>query len=396
MSTDNPVVIDLGSESIKAGYAAHVPSEHEPRIVTPSLVTVNGLSNGQNEHLTASHSGTTHKVIDRGFVANFDHLDSMLHYLLYEQLGWIKGEEGSALFVEPLFVGKAEREQLAQLMFEGFNVMGLFLHDAAVCSLFAAGKLAGCSIDIGHGKIDIATVTDGMTHAPGAARLSFAGEQLTKQLSRLLQQQQGVHLQMAQLNALKVQCCSVAASADAFQHLLQNPASSGAADCSQQHPSSSSNPDQQQQQQGPQDYTLPDGTKITVTTEGYQIAEALINPSLLGQPSPGLVDCILESLTDHPDPSLKRSIVENVLLSGGGACIPGIGQRVIEEMTAQLPTSLAPTLCQLPEYMALPSPHYVPWVGGAVLAKLVAHQNHFMVKAEYEEIGPSAVHRKCA
>jgi hypothetical protein len=44
----------------------------------------------------------------------------------------------------------------------------------------------------------------------------------------------------------------------------------------------------------------------------------------------GLVDCILESLNDHPDPSLKRSILESVLICGGGACTPGLGDRVLQ------------------------------------------------------------------
>jgi actin-related protein len=44
----------------------------------------------------------------------------------------------------------------------------------------------------------------------------------------------------------------------------------------------------------------------------------------------GLVDCILESLNDHPDPSLKRSILESVLVCGGGACIPGLGDRILQ------------------------------------------------------------------
>lgn len=394
MSTDNPVVIDLGSESIKAGYAAHVPSEHEPRIITPSLVTINGRSNGFSEQPQASTSGRSQRLIDRGHVTSFECLDSMLNYLLYEQLGWVEGEEGSVLFVEQLFHGKAEREQLAQLMFEGFNAMGIFLHDAAVCSLFAVGKLAGCSIDIGHGTIDVATVTEGVTNAPGAVRMSFAGEQLTELLGKLVQQQ-GIHLQPHQLNALKIQCCRAAASADAYHKLMQNPAAAvaAAAASSAEQPSSSSAP---QQPQDSQEYTLPDGTKICITTEGHQVTEALFDPTLLGHSTPGIVDCILESLNDHPDPSLKRSIVENVLISGGGACIPGIGRRILQDMQAQLPNSLAPTLAQLPEYMALQSPHYIPWVGGAVMAKLVAYQSHFMIKAEYEEIGPSAVHRKCA
>lgn len=169
----NPVVIDLGSESIKAGFAGQVPDAGEPRIITPSLVQVHPRGTQAN----GNSGGRVMPVVQRGSVTSMDRLDAMLHYLLYDQLGWEKGDEGSVLFVEPLFVGKAEREQLTQLMFEGYNVSGLYLHDAAALSLFAAGKLAGISVDIGHGKVDIAAVSEGVTQAQGAARMSFAGEQ---------------------------------------------------------------------------------------------------------------------------------------------------------------------------------------------------------------------------
>jgi actin-related protein len=243
-------------------------------------------------------------VIDRGFVANWDHLEAILHYLFYEQLGWVLGEEGSVLFVEPLFVGKSEREQLVQLLFERFNVMGMFVHDAAVLSQFAAGKLTGCTVDIGHGKIDIATVSEGTTNAPGAVRLSFAGEQLTQLLGQLMQQQQQQQQQLVQqplplqqLNALKVQCCKAAASADVYRQLMTRQQQGGSSSLAaaaavaaagpSQGPEGSTSQQQQQQLGVPEEFTLPDGAKFTVTTEGYQVAEALFDPTLLGHHTPG-------------------------------------------------------------------------------------------------------------
>lgn len=139
----------------------------------PSLVSVqqpNGSSTQQQ----------LEPVIRRGAFSDVQVLEGLLHGLLYDHLGWKEGQEGAALFVEPLFVGKGDREQLTQLMFEAFNVSGLFLHDAASLALAANSKLHGCTIDIGHGKIDIATVSDGVMHAPGAVRMSFAGQQLTQ------------------------------------------------------------------------------------------------------------------------------------------------------------------------------------------------------------------------
>lgn len=40
-----------------------------------------------------------------------------------------------------------------QLMFEKFNVSGFYDSEQAVLSLYAVGRISGCTVDIGHGKI---------------------------------------------------------------------------------------------------------------------------------------------------------------------------------------------------------------------------------------------------
>lgn len=50
---------------------------------------------------------------------------------------------------------QAVRERLVQLMFEKFNVSGFYATEQAVLSLYAAGRISGCSVDIGHGKIGL-------------------------------------------------------------------------------------------------------------------------------------------------------------------------------------------------------------------------------------------------
>lgn len=48
---------------------------------------------------------------------------------------------------------QAVREQLVQLMFETFNISGFYASEQAVLSLYAVGRISGCTVDIGHGKI---------------------------------------------------------------------------------------------------------------------------------------------------------------------------------------------------------------------------------------------------
>jgi len=120
---------------------------------------------------------------------------------------------------------------------------------------------------------------------------------------------------------------------------------------------------------------------------GSDSSRGSVRPRHPGPQHPGVIDCILEVVSDLPDASAKRSVLENVLLCGGGACIPGISGRVVSSLAGQLPSGLPASLCQVPEYMLQQTPQYVPYLGGAVMAKMVAYQNHFMIKAEYERSG---------
>lgn len=52
-----------------------------------------------------------------------------------------------------ILFGQAAREQLVQLMFETFNISGFYASEQAVLSLYAVGRISGCTVDIGHGKI---------------------------------------------------------------------------------------------------------------------------------------------------------------------------------------------------------------------------------------------------
>merc|ERR1719423_594664 len=48
-----------------------------------------------------------------------------------------------------------------------------------------------------------------------------------------------------------------------------------------------------------------------------------------------------------------------------------------------------------PPLLAPPERKYSVWIGGSILASLSAFQAMWITKAEYDEAGPSIVHRKC-
>lgn len=50
---------------------------------------------------------------------------------------------------------------------------------------------------------------------------------------------------------------------------------------------------------------------------------------------------------------------------------------------------------QRPDYMPEKLKDWSAWTGGAILARLLFSQNQHVTKADYDEAGPSIVHRKC-
>ncbi|KAK9842049.1 hypothetical protein WJX81_005988 [Elliptochloris bilobata] len=375
---DNVVVLDYGSQTFKAGLATNFPNAEEPRVVTPSAVELGSSGRGAldsvNDH--AASASASQDVVDRGVVTHWEGFESMCYDILYRQLGWEQGDEGSLLVAEPLFTSKADQERLTQLFFEQFNVNALFLCDQAVLSLYALGKTSGTVIDLGHGKVDIALVEEGRVHQPASRRLPFGGRDLTQHLARLLHLGAGgAALLRAQVEALeraKIGCMRVLDSKEEL------------AAASAQEPGA----------YAPR-FTLPDGRSVALAREGVALGEALVDPSALGLDLPPVAEAAFSAIMGHHDSAQRKAALDSVLVCGGGSAAPGAPQRVLRDLRSLAPPSITPAPVVLPEYMPPATPRHAAWMGGAVLSKVVFQGGHAIGKFDYDEIGPGVVHRKC-
>jgi len=154
-------------------------------------------------------------------------------------------------------------------------------------------------------------------------------------------------------------------------------------------------------------YELPDGQVITIGNERFRCPEALFQPSFLGMESAGIHETTFNSIMKC-DVDIRKDLVSglcvclrcvhdadalvqygNVVLSGGTTMFPGIGDRMQKELVA-----LAPSTMKI-KIIAPPERKYSVWIGGSILASLSTFQQMWISKQEYDESGPSIVHRKC-
>ncbi|KAK3253619.1 Actin-related protein 7 [Cymbomonas tetramitiformis] len=364
MSESAVVVLDCGSHTVKAGYAL---PEQDPYVVTPSAVRV-----VEDEACESTDNESLSCPIRRGLVEDWEQVESIWHYIFYEELGWVYGDEGSVLYTEPLFTPRKSRENLSQILFETFNVQGLYVQDQSVCSLYAMGRLTGCVVDIGHGRYDIVPVHEGLALSPASRRMPYAGEDLTTLLQRLLSERPGgaaAQLDFAIAATIKEACITVSESQAKYEESMRIGVEE-------------------------ETHTLPDGNQISIGSERLDLGEVFFQPGLLGlDPNEaGIVDetysAIMACQSEH-----RKSMFESVVLCGGTGVTKGLDSRFQDELNQLAPRPVS--LAKPPEYLPEDTLKYSAWTGGAILAKVVFPQNQFVTRFDYDEYGPMIMHKKC-
>ncbi|XP_069343411.1 actin, gamma-enteric smooth muscle-like isoform X4 [Eulemur rufifrons] len=110
--------------------------------------------------------------------------------------------------------------------------------------------------------------------------------------------------------------------------------------------------------------------------------------SFIGMESAGIHETTYNSIMKC-DIDIRKDLYANNVLSGGTTMYPGIADRMQKEITA-----LAPSTMKI-KIIAPPERKYSVWIGGSILASLSTFQQMWISKPEYDEAGPSIVHRKC-
>ncbi|XP_069112430.1 actin, cytoplasmic 1-like isoform X2 [Argopecten irradians] len=361
---DDCVVIDNGSHTIKAGYAANDAPLILFRTVTGAPLHQDKTNDGESkkcyvgdEVINDMDALDIRRPIERGVVTDWDAMERIWDFT-FKSLDATPSDK-NVLLTDLQMNPKWNREKMAQVMFEKFQPQGMFVFSPNVLSHYANGRVSALLLESGFEVTSVVCIYEGRKIAQSMFRSDIGGNDVTHYLIELLGKR-GYSFttpkEIEEVRTMKETCAFV-----------------------------SLDPEAEKEDKIKKELTCSDGTTICLGNERFQCMEAMFNPTLIGSSACGIHELILKSIEACPI-HVRADIYVNLILSGGNTKVAGLADRIDQELRKVLPTRFRKRVIAPPERL------YSSWIGGSIVSSLTTTQNLCMRSADYEEFGPNVVY----
>ncbi|KAI9906630.1 hypothetical protein PsorP6_003810 [Peronosclerospora sorghi] len=150
-----------------------------------------------------------------------------------------------------------------------------------------------------------------------------------------------------------------------------------------------------------QKYELPDGQTLVLGGDRYEVPELLLHPKTFGSAvvknelhdtaaakvvAKGLHRMLYDAV-HLCDADVRRDMLTNIILCGGGSLTPGLTERLHMELMQAVPSTFKVRFTTLSKIER----QFSVFIGGSILASLGSFQQLWVSKFEYDEVGVHAL-----
>ncbi|KAF3703937.1 Actin-related protein 3B ARP3-beta Actin-like protein 3B Actin-related protein ARP4 [Channa argus] len=429
-----PCVIDCGTGYTKIGYAGNT----EPQFIMPSCIAIKeSASVGEQaqrrlvrgvddldfyigDEAIDKPNYATKWPIRHGMVEDWDLMEKFLEQVIFKYLR-AEPEDHSFLMTEPPLNTPENREYLAEIMFETFNIPGLYIAVQAVLALAASWTsrqvgqrtLTGIVIDSGDGVTHAIPVAEGYVIGSCIKHIPIAGRDITFFIQQLLRDREvGIppEQSLETAKAVKERYCYICP------------------DIVKEFTKYDSDPGKWIKQYRGINAVSKTAFHIDVGYERFMGPEIFFHPEFANPDFMQPISDVVDEVIQNCPIDVRRPLYKNIVLSGGSTMFRDFGRRLQRDLkrvvdarlrlseelsggrikvrqyinrTIQSPVGAAlcghstdVCLCLQPKPMEVQvvthhMQRYAVWFGGSMLASTPEFFQVCHSKKAYDEIGPS-------
>ncbi|CAB9499443.1 Actin-66 (Fragment) [Seminavis robusta] len=379
---NQPVVIDNGSSTIKAGFAGgskpkvvigtKVGRAKHMRIMPGGALEADKDLSGPSSIFVGrkldEHRGAflLEYPMDKGYVSDggWDAMERLWEHVYAKNNLNAKIDDHPVLMTEAPLNPRTNRDKTAEIFFETFRSPAMFFTPPSVLSLYASGRTTGVVLDVGEGVTHAVPVYEGFALPHSVTRSDVAGRDVTRQMQLLLRRSGLPFTTTAEVDlvkSLKEEVC----------YCTPNPTSAN---------------DEVAEKESKTQYQLPDGQAVSLASERFQAPNVLFDPFLFGSEEAGVADVLVTSIMKS-DIDLRSKLYSQIVLAGGSTLFQGFGDRMLYEVRSRSPSHTRIRISAPPERL------HSAYVGGSILASLATFKSMWVSRADYEEHGSAILHR---
>jgi actin len=366
--TKTVVVIDNGSNTIKAGFAG----DDAPRQIFPSNVGYTkkspiSLAMDEKAYYVGDEAKERRgrlemkKPILDSLIKSWDDIESLWTHTFFNVLKVCPDEVYAVVSESPMNPEKY-REKSVEILFELFNLEGVYLASKSLLSLYSTGRTTGCVVDSGHGVSFAVPIYEGYASPHTIQKLDLGGRHLDEYLNKILFEKGyefTTPIELDLLSEIKQQLCYLQTEKKKTREYGEI-----------------------------ETYLLPDDSVVRLSSERYSIPEAIFNPKdKLGLNQPGLQHCCFKSIM-KTNTEIRPEMFQNIVLAGGNTLFRNFKERLTDEIYNLSPTKTDIFVVDNDERM------YSSWIGGSIIGNMDTFQYLCITKKDFEDHGSKIVHDK--
>ncbi|EKE42595.1 hypothetical protein ENUP19_0054G0085 [Entamoeba nuttalli] len=348
MVEEVPIVLDIGSYSIKAGTA----EDEAPSCIIRNVIGEHETGKIYGESVFNNNIKDYHYPINRGMISDYDDIEGILRFVFDENMG-VDASTRPVIVTEEALCPNLRKQEYGELFFEKFETPGLYFELTGNCALIPLDLETGLTVDFGESFVSIFPFYNGTYIFNASDKQCFGGLDCSTHLASILAQQ-GYTLNIDKdrelLNTIK-ENYSVA-RLDGVEDTIK-------------------------------EYTLPDGKVISINC--CDVIEPLIVPMSIDKKNEMqgvakmIVDCIMKCPID-----CRSDLFGTINLIGAASKLKGMGTRIKNDIIKILKDQGNNAHVKVNVF---DNSEVLAWYGAACTGALSSIVERYCTKEQYDENG---------